>query len=317
MSFTSTVDRPIRPQGKRGRRLPAAGRRAVFVALALFAVVAAITVVAVAFDLVSIKVVSNPNDSANPRNASETPRATITLGDRLGPRGRLHFATAGDAAKPVVLFVHGSPGSWDAFADYLGDRDLAERAFLISVDRPGFGQTSPGRAEPSIAAQVEWILPVLDLAKTQKAILVGHSLGGPVIARFAMDHPDRVAGLLFLASSVDPDLEKLRWYNRLGRLRLVQKLIPLSMVISNREIVPLRGELQKMLPLWGRVTMPTIVVHGTKDSLVPYGNVAFLSKKLPHAEIRSLEGEGHMIPWQRAEDVRRALVDLLARIAEP
>lgn len=255
-----------------------------------------------------------PSDPAEKKEGPRAPQAPITQGDLDGPRGRLHFASSGPSSKPMILFVHGSPGSWDAFGGYLGDLDLAERAFLVSVDRPGFGLTDAGRAEPSLAAQVEWILPVLDLAKTPKAILVGHSLGGPVIARFAMDHPDRVAGLLFLSASVDPELEKLRWYNRLGRLRWIQRLIPLSMVISNREIVPLRGELQKMLPLWQRISMPTIVVHGTKDSLVPYGNAAFLAKKLPHAEIRPLEGAGHMIPWQRAEDVRKALVDLLEKL---
>lgn len=262
--------------------------------------------------------VAMPSDPAEKKSEKKevprAPQAPITEGDINGPRGRLHFAASGDSTKPLVLFVHGSPGSWDAFGGYLGDLDLARQAFLVSVDRPGFGLTDAGRAEPSLAAQVAWILPALDLAKTTKAILVGHSLGGPVIARFAMDHPDRVAGLLFLAASVDPDLEKLRWYNRLGSLRLIQRLIPLSMVISNREIVPLKRELQQMLPLWNRVTMPTIVVHGTEDSLVPYGNAAFLARKLPQAEIRSLKGSGHMIPWQRAGEVRQALVDLMGRV---
>src|SRR3546814_16092495 len=48
------------------------------------------------------------------------------------------------------------------------------------------------------------------------AIVVGHSLGGPIAAKLAMDYPDRVRGLLLLAPSVAPALEAPRWYQRLA-----------------------------------------------------------------------------------------------------
>ncbi|NJM26321.1 MAG: alpha/beta hydrolase [Bacteroidia bacterium] len=97
-------------------------------------------------------------------------------------------------ANAVVIFVHGSPGSLDAFIHFLTDSILLQRAVLVSVDRPGFGQSNFGVAEPSLHQQGELLMPLLNRYKKEnKSIfLVGHSLGGPLIARMAIDHPDLV-----------------------------------------------------------------------------------------------------------------------------
>src|SRR3546814_18455192 len=62
------------------------------------------------------------------------------------------------------------------------------------------------------------------------AIVVGHSLGGPIAAKLAMDYPDRVRGLLLLAPSVAPALEAPRWYQRLATWRVVQWLLPRTLI---------------------------------------------------------------------------------------
>ena len=46
----------------------------------------------------------------------------------------------------------------------------------------------------------------------ERIMLIGHSLGGPVIARMAMDYPDAYQGLIFVAASIDPEMEKEEWY---------------------------------------------------------------------------------------------------------
>lgn len=229
--------------------------------------------------------------------------------------GPLHYVATGDAGRQPVIFVHGSPGSWRAFRQYLLDPDLASRAWLVSVDRPGFGGTDPGRAEPSLAAQAARIAPLL-AAASRPAILVGHSLGGPVIARLAIDHPDRVAGLLFLSASVDPALERLRWYNRLATWPWLARRLPPELVISNREILPLRAELEALLPGWTSIRVPVLVLHGRRDSLVPVANTAFLARMLPEARVRRLPGAGHLLPWRRYPEVKAAVLEMLALTAE-
>ncbi len=226
------------------------------------------------------------------------------------PSGPLHYVANGDPGRQPVIFVHGSPGSWRAFREYLLDPDLVARAWLVSVDRPGFGGTDAGRPEPSLTAQAARIAPLL-AASSRSTILVGHSLGGPVIAKLAMDHPDRVAGLLFLSASVDPALEKLRWYNRLATWPWLARRLPPELVISNREILPLKAELEALLPGWASIRVPALVLHGRRDSLVPVANTAFLARVLPEARVRRLPGAGHLLPWRRYAEVKAAVLEIL------
>jgi pimeloyl-ACP methyl ester carboxylesterase len=62
--------------------------------------------------------------------------------------------------KPLVIFVHGSPGSLSAFIDFMTDSILLQSARLISVDRPGFGDANFGYAESSLARQAALLKPV-------------------------------------------------------------------------------------------------------------------------------------------------------------
>ena len=217
---------------------------------------------------------------------------------------------------PLVLLVHGSPGSADAYLSYLADTSLSREACLVSVDRPGFGYTSGfGRAEGSLerqAAAVEAIRK--QLAPGQKAILVGHSLGGPVIARYAMDYPDQVAGLVIVAGSIDPDLEEHPWWQTAVDVPPLRWLTPKSLWTSNREIKLLEAELRAILPRWADIRCPVTVIHAEDDSLVPFGNVAFARRMLVNStgyrEIILPKGD-HFILWSRQPLIRQAILDLL------
>ena len=124
-------------------------------------------------------------------------------------RGRtMHYVAAGNPTKPMVFFVHGSPGSLSAFLTYLADSTLRDQAYLITADRPGFGYSNFGYAEPSLKIQGEILQELINQKKANKpVILVGHSLGGPLIIQMAVDNPGLIDGLIIIAGSLDPDLE--------------------------------------------------------------------------------------------------------------
>lgn len=232
------------------------------------------------------------------------------------PQGRMHYVAAGQAAPPAarVLFVHGSPGTWDGWKGYLEDPALRAAARLLAADRLGFGGSERGRAVPSLATQAAGLAAVLEAEPGPPAIVVGHSLGGPIAARLAMDRPDLVAGLLLVAPSIDPAEERHRWYNVAGAMQVVQWFLPIDWTISNRELWPLRQELEAMLPRWAEVRCPTIVVQGLDDDLVPPANADFAERRLAGARVRidRYPDESHFILWQRPETVQRPLLELLA-----
>lgn len=232
-----------------------------------------------------------------------------------GDGRRIHFAAVGEKTAPAVVFVHGTPGSWRAYERFLAEPMLATRARLVSVDRLGFGESEPNRVEASLEKQAASLVPLLRSLKTNGAppILIGHSYGGPVIARIAMDHPELVGGLLMVAPSIDPGLEKLRWYNHFASWLLFNWMVPREMLTSNREILPLKNELEALLPGWSRIQMPVIVIQGEDDKLVPAGNAASAARVLPasRVDIQRIPAAGHFVLWQRPELVIRAILRLL------
>ena len=118
----------------------------------------------------------------------------------------IHYVKAGDETKPLVVFIHGSPGSLTAFIHFLADTSLLHRVELISTDRPGFGYSNFGNGVGSLHDQCEILTPLLEKNKNNRPlILVGHSLGGPLIARIAVEHPDLVDGLIIVAGSEPQD----------------------------------------------------------------------------------------------------------------
>jgi pimeloyl-ACP methyl ester carboxylesterase len=227
---------------------------------------------------------------------------------------RLNYLIVGDSTKPLVVFVHGSPGSLSAFIDFMADTALLAYAQLITVDRPGFGASNFGYAEPSLRKQALLLKPILEQRKNNRPIiLVGHSLGGPLIARMAMDYPELIDGLIMVAPSIAPELEPHEWFRAPMATPFIKWLLPRSIRASNDEIYKLKPELEDMLPMWKNITTPTIVIQGTKDSLVDPANATFAEKMMTHAQVKivMIDNMDHFIPWSAPAQIRESVIELL------
>jgi pimeloyl-ACP methyl ester carboxylesterase len=234
----------------------------------------------------------------------------------VGKNRILNYLSVGEENLPLVIFVHGSPGSLSAFIDFMGDTALLKRAQLITVDRPGFGASDFGYAEPSLMKQAAYLKPIVEENKNHRPIiLVGHSLGGPVIARMAMDYPELIDGLIFVAASIDPELEPYEaWFRAPLATPFLKWILPRSFRASNDELYKLKPELQEMLPLWDKIRARVIVIQGKKDSLVPPANADFAKKMLVNAsslEFIIKDDMNHFVPWSNPELIRMAILKLL------
>ncbi len=227
----------------------------------------------------------------------------------------IHYVQAGDTTKPLALFVHGSPGSLTAFIDFLGDPGLLQNTFVISADRPGFGYSNFGSAEPSLQKQAQALKPILEKYKGNKPrILIGHSLGGPLIVRMAIDYPHLIDGLVIVAGSIDPALEPNEtWFRAPLATPFLSWILPRSLRASNEEIYRLKPELEKMMPEWGKVKCPVIVIQGRKDDLVAYENVDFAKKMLTNATVEFVveDNMNHFVPWSNPDLITNAVVKLV------
>jgi len=215
-------------------------------------------------------------------------------------RQKINYIITGNDSLPLAIFIHGSPGSLSAFIDFMDDTLLLEKVRMISVDRPGFGSSNFGYAEPSLEKQSAELKPILEKHKNNKPIyLIGHSLGGPLIARMAMDYPELIDGLIFVAGSVDPDLEPNEWFRAPLATPFLKWALPRSMRASNDEIYQLKPQLEAMKPLWSKITCKSIFIQGDQDELVPKENADFAKKMLVNApfEMVMYPGMNHFVPW--------------------
>lgn len=248
-------------------------------------------------------------------NAHPEIRFTYTSG---AERKLFYAETNNDSAGFYLLFIHGSPGSGSNFYSYLKDSQLAAQAQIGSVDRPGFGYSDYGKAEPSIDVQARLLEPIFNAHKNQRIILCGHSLGGPVAVKAAMLFPNLVSGVFILAGSVDPALEPKEPWRKPMNHPLLSWMMPKSFKASNREIIPLKPQLESMSNEWSQVKCRVYVLQGGKDILVHPGNADFVASKIPENQrtIIKVAGENHFIPFTNANLLRQHLIHFINQYGE-
>lgn len=118
---------------------------------------------------------------------------------------------------PPLVFIHGASGN---LQDTMGGFRAAfeGRAELLFVDRPGHGWSDRGGPENAFPdGQARAIAKAMQAKGMNKAIIVGHSFGGAITASFALEHPEMVAGLVFLAPATHPWPGGIAWYYPIAR----------------------------------------------------------------------------------------------------
>lgn len=214
----------------------------------------------------------------------------------------MYYVSIGDTTNRTLMFVHGSPGSWDNFLGFLADDSLLNSFRIIAIDRPGFGNSGDGIPERSLSVQAELISEVLKREHTT-AILIGHSFGGPVIVQMAVDDPEIVDGLIIVAGSVDPDLEETKWYQIPVHYKAFSWILPDMLYSANEEILALKPELEKLSPYWSDITVPVSVIQGGSDNLVPKENADYARKMLVNTKPNMVlvPDMNHFVPWTNPE----------------
>lgn len=247
----------------------------------------------------------------------------------------LDYAEQGNPAGLPVVLLHGYTDSWRSFTRVLPHLSLSLRVFAPSQrghgdsDRP-IGGYSPKDFSKDLAA----FLAALGLPR---AVIVGHSMGAHVAQRFAIDHPDRVLGLVLIGAFVPkPGNEGLRdlWESAVSNLTdpidpafvrkfqestLAQAVPPsfLGSVVRESFKVPARVWKAALKPLLdadffaevGSVTSPTLILWGNRDELTTRIEQDVLTASIPGADLVVCDGAGHALHW---EEPARFACDLSA-----
>jgi pimeloyl-ACP methyl ester carboxylesterase len=145
------------------------------------------------------------------------------------PGGAVAVECTGDGVP--ILLLHGWALDRRVWLPQL--EGLADRHRLIAIDRRGFGRSS---APPGLAAETGDVLTVMTALGIEKAVIAGMSQGGRIALRFAVTHPDRVAGLILQGAPLDGFAPAPRH----------EDAIPLSSYAA----LAREGRLERMKELW-------------------------------------------------------------------
>jgi pimeloyl-ACP methyl ester carboxylesterase len=149
--------------------------------------------------------------------------------------GRLHVVELGPPQgghDPPVVLLHGASGNLEDQRLILGNRLAATRRVIL-IDRPGhgFSDRPGGAADASPGRQAFLVAEAIAGLGVARAIIVGHSWSGALAAAYALNYPDRVAGLMLLAPVTHPWPGGISWYNDIAALPVIAQLFARTIVL--------------------------------------------------------------------------------------
>jgi pimeloyl-ACP methyl ester carboxylesterase len=224
---------------------------------------------------------------------------------------------------PPVVLVHGLSASAHWWDRNIGD--LARHFSVHVIDLPGFGRNRHlTLLELDLTAG--WIVRWLDAVGLPQVDLIGHSMGGYLSIQVAAMYPDQVRRLVLVDPVVRPFV---RPYSQpIVRLAAELTHVPRRFLPTvARDFVRagfsnvrraahsvVRADARPLLP---SIESPTLVVWGSRDSLLLADGAAEIGEALPDARVQILQGAGHTPMWEQPDVFNQLTIAFLNQGVEP
>jgi 3-oxoadipate enol-lactonase len=254
----------------------------------------------------------------------------------------LHVEERG-TGRPVVL-VQGlgyAAWAWEPQA-----RAVGEVANAVVMDNRGTGRSAKPPPPYTIELMADDVAAVVDATGDGPAVIVGASMGGYIAMTLAVRHPEVVRSLVLVSTLTGgPDsvgvprstLDAWAANAHLPAPDFARATMPISLgaewVAAHperfEELLSARLEYPTPAEAWraqwdacerfletgvppGDIRVPTWIVHGTADQVVPYENAAAIRRRIPQAQLLTLHGCGHLCWLQRPDAVNALLTDVVS-----
>jgi 3-oxoadipate enol-lactonase len=237
---------------------------------------------------------------------------------RVDVAGReLRVATSGRGAP--LLCLHGLVDTleiWDPVA-----APLAERGQVVRYDQRGHGESGAPPGPCTRRDLADDAVAVLDAFGIERAIWLGHSMGGIVAMAAALAHPRRVAGLVLIGTASQCSQKVAGWYEQIARAGETDGTDGLARAIYGERtrrrvlgdgaaIAQVTRALQSLwdeplTPELHRIECPVLLLVGEKDPMGPRAS-EIIAAELPNAELEVVPDCGHWIHVEAPDVLLRA-----------
>ncbi|RSK26622.1 alpha/beta hydrolase [Bacillus sp. HMF5848] len=223
---------------------------------------------------------------------------------------------------------------------------LAEKYQVILFDNRGTGRSAKPQSSYSIELMADDAKAVLDAVEVDKVHVYGISMGGMIAQKLAINYPDRVQSLILGCTTAggathiqpSPDVsmlmisrasvpstpEEIAW-------AVVPILYSETFIENNHSDIAedIKTRIEIPTPVHGymlqlqaclahdtstdleKITVPTLVIHGDADKLVPYENGVTLASRIKNAELFTVPGAGHIYVTEAADIVNNKVLQFL------
>lgn len=270
------------------------------------------------------------------------PETTLHSGVRITVNG-VSLALDDQGEGPTILFIHGYPldrGLWrDPVKNLSGWRRIAP-------DLRGLGDSDAPDLGYSMATYAADLVALLDVLGVRRAVVCGLSMGGYIAFELLRSYRERVAGLVLMSTRAEADSAEGRkardqaasvaregGAQAIAESMLPRMLAPASLqdsavvagLRSTMARAPVPGIVGALTAMRERqdstgllsslADLPTLVIAGESDQLIPLADVSRMHDAIPGSVLRVIPGAGHVAPLEQPAAVTTALREFLASLA--
>ena len=261
----------------------------------------------------------------------------------------------------AILLLHGLTDSsrvvWQDFV-----REFENQYTLVAIDLPGHGESESIRRGYTPTDQAKLVAAIIEMLKLSRPVLLGHSLGGIIAAKFAVLFPNRLSKLIICDSPLGAGFwRNLKLVNHVsvkgvtlvgvtlipGLGRFVFKLRSqktMRLALQNLRVFCdpsriTRETIEKLIQekmrstydavsqsLWhsvlfqnlykdlNQISVPTLIIHGSHDSLVPVNWAQRAAARIPDSRLILIENAGHFPLIEKSKQFNQAVARFLSPV---
>ena len=241
-----------------------------------------------------------------------------------------------------LVFIHGFPLSRETWQKQVESFRSTHR--VIAPDLRGLGQSEAQPGTNTMERFADDVHALLRKLETGPVVLVGHSMGGYVALAFARRHPEMLRGLVLVGTKAGADTPE----GAAGRRATAEKvklegidgvvgaMAPKMLAATNQDaamaakvrdfmepskpegvIAALLGMAERpdSTPALGQIRVPTLVITGADDTIIPPTESEALAKGIAGAKLEVIPKAGHLVAFERPREFNAALQEWLQRAA--